>query len=172
MLRDTYSGIPVTLLHQSRPGLGAGARQAIAGVTSSHIILTDADWSHDYSVAPEMLESVKAHPEMICKFSRRIKHDSFHGYGLVQYLANSLAQIFLRLLYGNRSSDMTEGVQIAPAAVLKNIQWKEDGFAFLMELALRPMQLGCRYIEFPVDCYGRKQGKSRNSVLQKAGYLK
>ncbi|MBQ6066626.1 MAG: glycosyltransferase [Clostridia bacterium] len=171
-LRDTYAAVPVTLLRQEKRGFGAGAKQALAGVTSSHVMMTDADWSHDFSVVPGMIEIVKVNPEAICKFSRRMTRDSFHNYSKVRYLFNSLAQVFLKALYGNRCTDMTDAGQIAPSKILKSIRWKEDGYAFLIELVLRPMRLGCRYIEVPADCYGRAQGVSRNSALCKIGYLK
>jgi len=58
-----------------------------------------------------------------------------------------------------------------PTEIYRSIKWESEGFPILLELVLKPLRIGCEFIEIPTNCYGRTQGKSSNSFRQTAKYF-
>ena len=108
---------------------------------------------------------------MIATTSRWLTRD-FEGYGKTRLVLNYLAQVFLRVLYGSKQTDLTNPVQIVPTKLYQSIRWEETRFAILLEMVLKPVRLGYKFREIPVECRNRNEGKSSNSFLQTAEYLK
>lgn len=171
-LSERYRDVPVVAYKQKKPGVGSSLREGIGMAESTHILIIDSDGSRDVDVVSKLIELAKENPGKICKTSRWLKKGSFHNYGRINYIANFLAQIFLKILFGNICTDMTDALQIVPADIYKSMRWEETDFPFFLEMVLKPMRLGCKYVETPVNCYGRTEGESKNSFGQKAGYLR
>ncbi len=156
---------------QKSPGVGGAIRDGMAAITSSHTMLLASDNAQDLDCVPIMIESARREPEVICKTSRWLVKNSFHGYGAAKLAANRAAQSFLRTLYHSKLTDFTNPVQIAPTALYRSIDWECTDFSFLPEMVLKPLRLGCEFREIPTACYKRTVGKSKNSFRQTAAYL-
>ena len=159
-------------MEQTRPHVGGAIRDGFDTAVSSHILLLPGDLAIGLDAAPRLFEAEKKAPEGIVKTSRWLKKDAFHGYRRVRKGLNALAQSFLRLLYHSRLTDLTNPVQIMPTELYQSIDWRELNFPFLAEMVLCPLRLGAVFTEIPADCRGRKEGKSSNSFLQTALYLR
>lgn len=157
---------------QTRPMVGGAIRDGFDTAVSSHILLLPGDLAIDLNAVPVLMAREKARPDGIVKTSRWLQKDGFHRYPPVRRWMNGCAQLFLRVLYGTRLTDLTNPVQIMPTALYHSIDWRELGFPFLAEMVLCPLRLGTAFAEIPADCYGRQEGKSNNSFSQTAAYLK
>lgn len=159
-------------LEQSRPYVGGAIRDGFDAVESSHTMLLPSDLAINLECVAEMIEAVKAKPDVISKTSRWLKKDSFHNYDNKRLFFNRIAQFFLRILYNANLTDFTSPVQTAPTQAYREADWRELNFPFLLEMVVVPLRLGYRFVEIPVSCYGREEGFSRNSFRQTALYLK
>lgn len=165
-------GSKVRGLVQTRPFVGGAIRDGFDAADSSHIMLLPGDLGVGLECIPEMISRVKKKPDVISKTSRWLKKDSFHEYNGIRKTVNRIAQTFLRVLYSADLTDFTSPVQTAPSEAYMKSNWQELNFPFLLEMVLVPLRRGYKFEEFAVECYGRQQGKSKNSAKQTALYLK
>lgn len=170
-MEEKYKGIAFGL-EQTRPFIGGAIRDGFDAATGSHIMLLPGDMAISLDCVPQMIKMVKEKPDVIAKTSRWLEKDSFYGYNPARKLINRLSQVFLRILYGVKLTDFTSPVQTAPAEVYRKADWQELNFPFMVEMVLLPLRMGVEFSEFPVRCYSRQEGKSKNSVGQTALYLK
>lgn len=170
-LEEKYKG-KVYGMEQSRPFIGGAIRDGFDAAESSHIMLLPSDLAISLECIPEMIRRVKLKPEVISKTSRWLNKDSFHNYNGVRKFINRWSQVFLRALYCADLTDFTSPVQTAPTQAYSRSDWQEFNFPFLLEMVLVPLRRGYKFEEFPVECYGREQGKSKNSARQTALYFK
>jgi len=170
-LEAAYPGIAKGL-EQKRPFVGGAIQDGFDRAKSTHLLLLPGDLAVDLRCVPLLIEKEKQHPNGIVKISRWLSPDSFHNYPKSRKLFNGCAQFFLRGLYHTRLTDMTNPVQIMPAALYRSIRWKELNFPFLIEMVLCPLRLGVPIKEIPTVGFGRDGGKSNNSIWQTALYLK
>lgn len=166
-----YPGVAVDFV-QTRPFVGGAIRDGFDSAVTSHIMLLPGDMAIGLDVVPAMIEGVKKEPDAIFKISRWLNKNSFHGYSPVKKIFNAGGQVFLRVLFGVKITDLTCPVQIMPTSLYKSINWRELNFPFLEEMVLVPLRLGTVIKELPAGCYGRTEGRSGNSVKQTALYLK
>ena len=170
-LSNMKSNIPIVTFRQTRPFM-SGINDMIDVARGSHCMLLASDMALDLSVIPEMIEKTKKSPDIIHSVSRWKKGCKFYGYGKVKRIINFCAQKFLAVLYMKNLTDFTIPVQIAPAELYKSIKFEETRFPFLLEMVLKPIRLGYKFTETPTNCYSRKEGKSSNSFMQTADYLR
>ena len=159
-------------LEQTRPFVGGAIQDGFDKAKSSHIMLLPSDLAISLDCVAKMIENCKKDPEVISKTSRWLNKDGFHNYDKTRKVFNKAAQYFLRFLYMEKLTDFTSPVQTAPSEAYEKSDWKELNFPFLLEMVLVPLRLGYSFREIPVECYGRQEGFSRNSVKQTALYLK
>src|SRR5690606_10784445 len=79
-------------------------------------------------------------------------------------------------LFRTELSDLTYGFRIFPAAAVRNVRWRETGHAFLFESLVKPLRLGTKVKEIPVEWSARSEGESqavfwRNLYYLRAGLL-
>lgn len=170
-LEAKYPGVAADFV-QTRPHVGGAIRDGFDTAATSHILLLPGDMAISLNVIPAMIEGVKKEPDTIFKISRWLNKNSFHGYDPLKKLFNACGQMFLRVLFGVKITDLTCPVQIMPTELYKSIDWQELNFPFLEEMVLVPLRLGTKITEIPAACYGRTEGRSGNSVRQTALYLK
>lgn len=157
---------------QRNPFIGGALRDSIEEVSSSHVLFTSADIPVNLESVPVMIKKSKKHPKTIVKISRWMEKDSFVSYGFWRKIFNFLAQKFLRLVFNSDLTDFTTPILIAPTEIYKNIIFREWNFPCLIEAVLIPVRLGFEIKEVPAKCFSRNEGKSKNSAIQTALYLK
>ena len=170
-LSNMKSDVPIVTFRQTRPFM-AGINDMIDVARGSHCMLLASDMALDLSVIPQMIEKTKTAPDVIHSVSRWKKGCKFYGYGNIKRIINFCAQKFLAVLYMKNLTDFTIPVQIAPTELYRSIRFEEVGFPFLIEMVLKTIRLGYKFTETPTNCYSRKEGKSSNSFMQTADYLR
>ena len=161
----------VKKLIQTQKGIGGAILDGIEIASGSHIMYAVADLAIGLEVVPPLIALEKRYPDDIAKTSRFMKGGGFVDYSAVRLLFNRVAQIFLRVLYQSPVRDLTNPMQIVPAAFYRSIEWHERTYPMLEELVLVPSRLRMRFYEIPCTCYGRQEGRSKNSFIQTALYL-
>ncbi len=162
--------VPVIAFTQKRNKLAAFV-DTMEICRGSHTILVASDMALDLSCVVDMIEKAKQDGDRIVSSSRWMKGCTFVEYGTFKKMLNFLAQQFLKILYGAKLTDFTNPCQIVPTELYQAIKWENEGFPILIEMVLKPLRLGYRFIEVPTNCYPRKQGKSSNSRKQTAMYF-
>lgn len=157
---------------QLRPFVGGAIRDGFDASESSHIMLLPGDLAISLDSVPRMIELAKENPDAVIKTSRWMESGGFENYSRRRRILNMEAQRFLRLLFSTKLTDLTQSVQTMPTELYKSIDFKEINFPFLLEFAVVPVKLRHQIIEIPVKCCGRTDGKSNNSFIQTAAYLK
>ncbi|MBR4965649.1 MAG: glycosyltransferase [Lachnospiraceae bacterium] len=170
-LKNRY-GDYVDITVQKEDGLGCAVQHGIDELQTSHMTFFPADLALELESLDRMILSAKASPDIIFKTSRWKEKDSFVEYDRVRLVLNRIAQIFLRVLFLSDLTDLTNPVQIIPSEYQKSIKWREKGFCILIEQTIVPIRLGYKIKEVPAKCYPRTEGKSKNSWMQTALYLK
>lgn len=157
---------------QHHPYIGGALRDSVNQVESSHILFTSADIPVNLDSIPVMIEKAKAEPGKIIKISRWLEKNSFIYYGKLKKMINFFAQNFLKVIFNSELTDFTTPILISPTDIYKKIVFKEWNFPCLLEAVLIPVKIGCCIEEIPAKCYSRTEGKSKNTFLQTALYLK
>ena len=170
-IKASETDVPIIVMKQIRPNM-ACVNDTIDVSKGSHCLLLASDMALDLDIVPHLIELAKKEPNIIHSVSRWKKGCKFYGYGKFKRVINFCAQKFLAVLYLRNLTDFTIPVQIAPAELYKSIKFEETGFPFLLEMVLKPIRLGYRFTETPTNCYSRKEGKSSNSFMQTADYLR
>ena len=170
-LCSAQCGVHVHSFLQKRPKLGF-LTESFDMAKGSHVITVDSDLALSISLIPQMIECAKKEPDVIFSASRWLKGSNFNGYNKFKKIWNYCSQKFLSVLFGGGLTDYTIPFQIAPAELYRKINFEETGFPIFLEMVLRPLRLGCKFKELASDCSARTEGKSSNSFLQTAMYLK
>jgi len=169
-LKEEYNGY-LEVFFQQKDGIGSAVRHGIDLVKTTHMIFFPADLAIELKSIDRMISLSKQEPEIIVKTSRWIEKGSFVGYNKTRLVLNFFAQLFLRLLFFSKLTDLTNPVQIIPVEYQKNINWQEDGFPILIEQTIVPVRLGYDIKEVPAKCLPRNEGESKNSLLKTSAYL-
>ena len=160
----------IVVANQKKRGIGALV-ELFDIAKGSHCMIVASDTALDLECVPQMIEKAKENGDIIVKTSRWLPGCRFIDYSKSRYIMNYLGQKFLMVLFGRKMTDFTNPNQIVPTEIYRSIKWESMGFPILLELVLKPLRLGCRFVEMPTNCYGRKQGKSSNSFRQTAKYF-
>lgn len=162
--------VPIITFMQKRRGI-SGFVDIIDIARGSHCILAASDMALDLKCIADMIEKAKEQGDRIVSSSRWMKGCTFVEYGRLKKVLNFCAQQFLKVLFFAKMTDFTNPCQIAPTELYQSIDWENEDFPILIEMVLKPLRLGYKFIEVPTNCYPRKQGKSKNSYKQTAMYL-
>ncbi len=160
----------IVAVSQKKKGIGALV-ELFDIAKGSHCMIVASDTALDLRCVPQMIEKSKENGDVIVKTSRWLPGCRFIEYNKFRYVMNYLGQRFLTVLFGKKMTDFTNPNQIVPTKIYRSIKWESQGFPILLELVLKPLRLGCKFVEIPTNCYGRKQGRSSNSFRQTAKYF-
>ena len=157
---------------QIRPGIGGAIKDGMDFATSSHVIFMVSDLAIELDAIPKIIEEAKKHPNAVVKTSRWMEGGGFfRGYSPVRKFFNRIAQSFLRVLFQTKLTDITSPCQVMPTMLCRSWNMKGNGFPMCLEMVIVPLRLGDEIIELPSKCYGREEGKSKNSFFKTASYL-
>jgi glycosyltransferase involved in cell wall biosynthesis len=158
----------IHVLH--RPGkLGLGTAH-IAGFRyaldkKAGLILTmDADFSHEPSYIPAILEAAKSFDVVIG--SKYVKGGAMVNSPLYRRLLSRCANRFAKAALGLKANDCTAGFRCYKAAVLESIDLGNvfsNGYSFLIELLYRIQLRGFSVGEVPIQFVDRRFGVSKIS---------
>ncbi len=158
----------IEVLHRKRKeGLGpaylAGFRVALNG-GAERIIEMDADFSHDPSYLPRLIEATE-HADLAIG-SRYVPGGGITEWGPVRRLVSRGGSVYARAALGLPVRDLTGGFKCFRRIVLESINLETieaRGYAFQVETTYRAIRAGFRVVEVPIVFKDRADGTSKMS---------
>ena len=148
-------------------GLGtayvAGFKYAIAN-GFDYVFEMDADFSHDPSELPRMLQKAEEYDLVIG--SRYIQGVNVVNWPMKRLLLSYFANIYTRVITGMPVHDATGGYKCFRRAVLESIDLDaihSNGYAFQIEMNFKTWRKGFRVCEIPIVFVDRRIGVSKMS---------
>jgi dolichol-phosphate mannosyltransferase len=158
----------IGVLHRERKeGLGpaylAGFRVALDG-GAERIIEMDADFSHDPSYLPKLIEATERADLAIG--SRYVPGGGITDWGPMRRFISRGGSAYARVALGLPIKDLTGGFKCFRRIVLETINLETieaRGYAFQVETTYRAIRSGFRVVEVPIVFKDRQDGTSEMS---------
>ncbi len=158
----------IHVLHRpGKLGLGSAYRQGFAWALAEgadFIIEMDADFSHDPSVLPALLQAARTHDLVIG--SRYLNGVSVVNWPIRRLILSYFASVYTRWVTGLEIMDCTSGFKCFRRSALEMIDLnaiKSDGYSFQIEMNYRCMEKGLAISEIPIIFIDRHAGSSKMS---------
>ncbi len=159
-------------LEQKLPFLGGAIRDGFDAATGDYVILMASDLETDPHTVKDLLKTIKNENVDIVTCSRWIGNAHFEGYNVLKFILNKIFQLFFRMLYRTKLTDLTFAYRIFKIEIVKSIQWEELRHPFLFETLIKPLRLGYSVKEIPSSWTARKEGESQNSFFRNFVYFR
>lgn len=161
------------IITQKKPGLGGAYQDGIECSKGDFIIMIASDLETDPYLVSNLINTSIKYPLSIIATTRwKGNGAGFEGYHGGKYLLNWIFQKMISLLYKSKLSDYTFGFRLYPKDALKNKNWEEVNFAFLLESILVPLVEGWKVIEIPHSWKPRVEDTSNNKIIYFLNYFR
>jgi dolichol-phosphate mannosyltransferase len=156
------------LFRQKKEGLGKAYMHAFTELKKdpavSHIIMMDADFSHDPSHLPALIAASK-HSDIVIG-SRYVVGGDTEGWEVWRKFLSKYANVYCRVVTRIPVRDSTAGFNMISlpfidAELLSKLNL--SGYAFQMELKYLLWKKGARFTEVPILFRNRREGESKIS---------
>lgn len=163
------------LVRPKKEGLGKAYIHAFSEVLQQNgvrsITTMDADFSHDPSYLPQMLNLINNYDAVIG--SRYIKGGGIEGWESWRKILSGFGNFYFRLLTRLPIFDCSGGFNTYRIDTLRKINLEKinsSGYAFLVELKYYLWKAGARFKELPITFRNRKEGESKisNHIISEA----
>jgi dolichol-phosphate mannosyltransferase len=157
----------VSVLHRHRkeglgPAYAAGFDRALED-GAEIIIEMDADFSHDPTDLPRLVEAVDQGADVAIG-SRYVPGGSTPDWPLHRKLISTGGNLYVRLMLGLGVKDATAGFRAFKADALRYLPYKEaeaSGYGFQVEMAWKAAQNHFTIVEIPIAFHDRAKGTSK-----------
>jgi dolichol-phosphate mannosyltransferase len=173
------TGNLVTTLAQEEPRLGLLARPGKLGLGTAYldgfrralkegaqfIFEMDADFSHDPSYLPHLLEAAEQRYDLVLG-SRYVPGGGTTDWGLLRRFISRGGNLYAGMILGLPVVDATGGFRCYRREVLETLNLdavRSNGYSFQIEMAYRTLRAGFRVGEIPIIFPDRRVGKSKMS---------
>lgn len=163
--------VEIKMYYQHRPTLGGAIIDSFEIMQGSHWLVLEADFGTNPYAVKEMIEKSKENPEKIVTGSRWIKGGGFKDYGDKKVFINHAFQKIVGIMYLSKLTDFSFPYQIMPKEVVENINWGEPRRNIVIEMSLKPLRAGYKFVEVPVKWEGRNEGYSTQKFRKNFHYF-
>jgi len=153
----------------AKQGLGRayldGFATALAGGAAT-VVQMDADFSHDPTVLPELVEPIADGTADLVIGSRYTQGGGVVAWGLGRRVVSRGGSLFARTVLTLRPHDLTGGFKAWRAATLAAVLFDgvhAGGYVFQIEMTFRASRAGARIREVPITFRDRRVGQSKMS---------
>jgi len=163
--RPVKQGLGPAYIAAFRHALDAGAEL---------IVEMDADFSHDPSYLPRLLEA--ALDADLVLGSRYVEGGGVRNWGRMRRIVSRGGSWYARTMLGISIRDLTGGFKVFRRRVLEAIDLdhvRSQGYAFQVELTYRALQMGFRVVEVPIMFTERRAGQSKmtRAIVLEAAWM-
>ena len=159
----------LSVIHRKgNKGLGAAYLAGFARALESgfdNILTMDADFSHDPSVIPQLIDALESHADVAIG-SRYIPGGAIVGWPLHRHVLSKYGNFYTRFVLGLTPRDCTSGFRAYRSTTLSAIDLgsiKGDGYVFLTSILRRIQQEAFSIAEVPITFTDRVEGQSKMS---------
>jgi rSAM/selenodomain-associated transferase 1 len=151
------------VISEPRRGYGYACLAGVQAASGADVVLLiDADGSDDLAGAAHIAKIVLRGDADLAMGSRTLGQVEAHALTPQQRAGNAVGALLLRLLYGLRISDIGPTRAIR-RDVLLQLDMREMGYGWSVEMLAKAARAGLRIHELPVDYHARSAGKSKVS---------
>ncbi len=157
-----------TIHREGKQGLGtayiAGFRWALER-DYEYVFEMDADHSHDPKHLPEFLEAIQD-ADLVLGSRYLDGRVTVVNWPMTRLILSYAANIYARLVTGNKLCDATGGFKCFRRRVLETIELdsvRSNGYSFQIEMSFRAKRKGFRITEIPIVFVDRTDGESKMS---------
>ena len=128
------------VVHRERlPGKGNVVRRMFSDVEADTYVLVDGDDTYDAASAPRLIAALQDGPEDMVVASRSATSDAAYRTG--HRFGNYLLTRIVRLIFGDRVSDMLSGYRVFSRRFVKSFPALTTGFEIETELTIHALEL-------------------------------
>jgi glycosyltransferase involved in cell wall biosynthesis len=150
------------VVHQPRPGYGAACLAGVMAADADVVLLMDADGSDDIAGAASVAAlAMQGRAELVMGSRTRGAVDK-GALTVPQRVGNAIATVLLRLLLGQRVSDLGP-VRAIYRSDLLALGMSEMTYGWSTEMLVKAARARYRILEVPVDYHCRRGGQSKVS---------
>jgi dolichol-phosphate mannosyltransferase len=125
----------------------------------------DADFSHDPSYLPQMLDQANAGADLVLG-SRYVPGGGTENWGILRKLISRGGSLYARSVLGVKVNDLTGGFKCFRRRVLETLDLsaiRSEGYSFQIEMTYRTLKEGFVVEEMPITFVDRRVGQSKMS---------
>lgn len=160
-----------SLRHDRNQGKGAAIRTGLKRVTGDYVVIQDADLEYDPKDFSKLLQPILEKNAKVVYGTRLMNYPlKLMGRSKTvlpsHLLANKFLTMLTNLLYGSNLTDMETCYKLIKIDVLKNINFRSNGFDFEPEITAKILKKNIQIFEVPIIVKPRtyKEGKKINWV--------
>ena len=139
----------------SNSGKGQALNNVKHLITTSHVVIHDADLEYFPDDIIEMFNLVEDNPESLILGSRFIGVKKRKNVYFRTNLANRTMSLFFSLIHFQYITDIATCYKLMPASFFKSLDIKEKGFSIEVELLSKFLKTNRNIIEVPIKYEGR-----------------
>ena len=148
---------------QNPPGKGGALRFGFNQAKGVYITMMDADFSHDVSDLPYMVDEARKHKGLVV--GSRITGGS-EEYSRVRAFGNVVFTWFFGFLHGRYLSDALNGFKVFHRDVYQQFEYTSNTYEIEIELLVNTLRLKRQITEIPSRERRRLGGKAKSLVLK------
>lgn len=156
----------IIIERQGKQGIGSAIRDGIKIASKNTVIIATAEVSEDPEDLALMVLKMNDGYDMVFgnRFFRGAERE---GYSLKKYIGNRLCNYAIKILFGIKSQDITNGIKVYKTSILKEMKTTSVGFEIFAEMPLTAYMNGyTNFIEIPI------KHKARDNIYSKFNLTK
>lgn len=150
---------------QKNEGKGSCLNFVKNKISTSHVIVHDADLEQNPNDIHKMFKKAKSNPTSLILGSRTLGVQKREKMYKLLSIANIILCKIFNLLHSSNISDISSGYLLYPKDYLNTISIKEFGFGIEIEILSKFLKLKRNIIEIPIDYKGRTYSAGKKIKL-------
>lgn len=171
-MEAAYPGLVRRYEQRRLPGVGGALRECVELVDAEWFVMMSSDLETPPDRVREMIARARTGDVDVVATSRWMAGGDFGNYHPVKLMCNWVFQKFFSALYGCALTDMTFGFRVYRTALFRRFCWTETGMAFFFESLCKPLRMGARVVEIPVQWRRREEGESHIKASEFVRYFR
>jgi glycosyltransferase involved in cell wall biosynthesis len=155
----------VVVIHEDRPGKGAGLRSGFAGARGDYVVMIDADGSMDPGEIGRYVEQLEAGFDLV-KGSRFLPGGYTTDMSWFRKFGNARLRDTANLLFGTDFTELCYGYIGFRRGALNALSLDADGFEIETQIVTRAIRQGLRIAEIPSVESPRRFGESNLNAFR------
>jgi len=158
----------IQILYQRKPsGLGTAFRRGFAAVPfdADVVVTLDADLNHQPEDIPVLIKSLRDRDADMVIGSRKMLGSRVEGSSWWKTLLSNMVNRWMRHLMSSQIQDQTSGFRVYRGDLLRSLEFRNSGFAFLPELLMVAEARSACIVEEPILFTFRTVGKSKMNLI-------
>ena len=150
--------------HKVNSGKGAAIKSTVNYISGDIVIIQDADLEYDPNDYKEVIYPIIKNKSKIVYGSRVLNKKRYNQTNFIsnfRIFCNHILTLLTNLLYRQNLTDAHTCYKAFDANIFKQINLKENDFAFCPEITAKVSKLGFKIFEVPINYVGRNYNEGK-----------